>query len=90
MEILTIELGDDVVGVDEHRVRDALGSGPDLVDVLVDRDCDHLEVVVSEFVLEFLPTWQVEDAPSPTGERDEQSLLRTMVGQRVRRTVEVG
>lgn len=74
-----------MVGVDEYRVGDrvveVVDERADLVDVLVDRDGDDLEVVVSEFVLECLPTWQIEDASSPTGERDEEPLLRAVIGE---------
>ena len=61
-----------------------------LVGVLVDRDSDDLEAVVSQLVLQHLPPGQVEGAPSPRGEGDEQPLLGTVVRQRVPRPIEVG
>ena len=60
-----VELGNDVLGVDENRIGDPVTPGADRLDVFVDGDSDHLEVVISEFFLECLPTWQIEEAPSP-------------------------
>jgi hypothetical protein len=78
-----------VVGVHQDRIVDAVGGRSDLVDVVVDGDRDDLEVMPVELVLECLPTWQIEDAASPTGERDQQSLLGPVIGQCMRRSVEV-
>ena len=76
-----IELGNDVFGVHEHRIGDPIAPGAHGLDVFVDGDGDHLEVVISEFFLECLPTWQIEEATSPRGERHQQSLLAPVVGE---------
>ena len=80
-----IELGDDMIGVDHHRVGDALGQLTELLDVLVDGDGDDLEVRVPlgmDFLLQCLPPGQLIAATSPTGEGDQQSFLAAMIAQR--------
>ena len=54
-----------MVGVDQDRIRDAVSGATDGLDVFVDGDRDHLEIVISEFFLECLPTWQIEETASP-------------------------
>ena len=74
-----------MVGVDHHRVGDALGQLAKLLDVLVDGDGDDLEVRVPlgmDFLLQCLPPGQLIAATSPTGEGDQQSFLAAMIAQR--------
>ena len=60
-----VELGNDVLGVDQNRIGNPVTPSADRWNIFVDGDSDHLEVVISEFFLECLPTWQIEEAPSP-------------------------
>ena len=39
------------------------------------RRCDDLEVRALELFVKFLPTWQIESAPSPGRPRDEEHFL---------------
>ena len=60
-----------MVHVHQNGIRDAFHESSNRFDVLIDGDGDHLEVVVGQLVLQYLPTWQVKDASSPAGESDE-------------------
>ena len=74
-----------MIGVDHHRVGDALGQLTELLEVLVDGDGDDLEVRVPlgmDFLLQCLPPGQLIAATSPTGEGDQQSFLAAMIAQR--------
>ena len=59
-----------MVAVHQHGVGDAVGVVTDVVAErvgrFVDGDGDHLEAVFGQFVMEYLPTWQIEKATSPT------------------------
>ena len=79
-----------MIGVDQDGIGDAVSGTTDGLDVFIDGDSDHLEVVISEFFLECLPTWQIEETASPRRERNEQSLFGAMVGEVHRQAVEVG
>ena len=43
------------------------------------RDGNDLEVLVTELLVDGLPTWQVEAAPLPGRPRDEEDLLASEV-----------
>jgi hypothetical protein len=48
-----------VVDIHQYWVCDALAGAADLLNVFVDGYRNDLEVVISEFFLECLPTWQI-------------------------------
>ena len=68
-----VELGELVLGVHQHRVGDLVGEWYHRCDVLVERDGDDCEAVVSQLVMQCLPPGQVEGTSSPAGEGDQQA-----------------
>ena len=54
-----------MVGVDQDGICNSVSGATDGLDVFVDGDSNHLKVVISEFILECLPTWQIEETASP-------------------------
>ena len=79
-----------MIGVDQDGIGDAVSGTTDGLDVFIDGDSDHLEVVISEFFLECLPTWQIEEATSPRRKCDEQPLLAAVVGEVHRQPIDIG
>src|SRR5205814_6269709 len=68
------QLGEQVVAVDQHRVRDPLGPLTHVVDRVVEGDGDHREAGAGELVVQGLPPGQVVATASPTGEGDQKLL----------------
>ena len=79
-----IQLGEEMLGVDQHRIGDPVGAVTDVVadrvGRLVDGDGDHLEAVLGEFVVEYLPTWQV-DRGSLTNSRTRRAASSSSGGR---------
>ena len=74
-----VQLGNEMLGIDQDRIGDALSGLCNRLDVFVDGDGDDREVLVGEFVVKFLPPGQVKEASSPTRECDEELLLAAEV-----------
>lgn len=85
-----IHLGEQVIGVHQHRIGDAVGQYPNFVDGLVDGHRDHHEAVIGQLVMQFLPPGQVEGASSPAGEGNQKPFLAGIVRQAPIHAVEIG
>ena len=54
-----------MIDIHQNRIGNAIHETADGFDVFIDRNRNYLEVVIGQFVLQYLPTWQVKDASSP-------------------------
>ena len=66
-----VELGEQVVSIEQHRKRDAIGELPNDVRGFIERDGDDGQTRRFELVGQCLPPGQVVAATSPTGEGDQ-------------------
>lgn len=76
-----VELGERERGVDQAGVRRVRGldERPGVLGVLVERNGDDDEPVLTEFVLQCLPPGQVMATASPRGVGDEDDLLAAVL-----------
>lgn len=58
----------------ERRLRRVVPFAGRRVTAGVLRGGDDLEIAALQLVIQFLPAWQIESAPSPGGPRDHQHL----------------
>ena len=79
-----VQLGEVVIGVDQHRVGNLFSELLEGVDIFVDSDRNNREPCVAQFVLQRLPPGQVKSAPSPTGEGHQEPFTACPVGKGAR------
>ena len=60
-----VQLSQDMIDIHQNRIGNAIHETSDGFGVFIDRNRNYLEVVIGQFVLQYLPTWQVKDASSP-------------------------
>ena len=85
-----IELGEEMVRVDQDGKSDHLGPRPHLIGRLVDRHPQHHEARVAQLLVQGLPPGQVVSTASPSGESDQQLLPALPLVEVMVRAVEVG
>ena len=79
-----VQLGEVVIGVDQHRVGNLFSELLEGVDIFVDSYRNNRESCVAQFVLQRLPPGQVKSAPSPAGEGHQEPFTACPVGKGVR------
>ena len=79
-----VQLGEVMIGVDQHRVGNLFGELLEGVNIFVDSYRNNREPCVTQFVLQRLPPGQVKSAPSPAGEGHQEPFTACPVGKRAR------
>ena len=79
-----VQLGEVVIGVDQHRVGNLFSELLESVDIFVDSYRNNRKTRVAQFVLQRLPPGQVKSAPSPAGEGHQEPFTACPVGKGVR------
>ena len=76
-----VQLGEVMIGVDQHRVGNLFSKFLEGVDIFVDSYRNNRESRVAQFVLQRLPPGQVKSTPSPTGEGHQEPFTACPVGK---------
>ena len=79
-----VQLGEVMIGVDQHRVGNLFSELLEGVDIFVDSYRNDREPRVAQFVLQRLPPGQVKSAPSPAGEGHQEPFTACPVGKGAR------
>ena len=79
-----VQLGEVMIGVDQHRVGNLFSELLEGVDIFVNSYRNNRESRVAQFVLQRLPPGQVKSAPSPAGEGHQEPFTACPVGKGAR------
>ena len=79
-----VQLGEVMIGVDQHRVGNFFSELLEGVDIFVDSYRNNSKPRVAQFVLQRLPPGQVKSTPSPTSEGHQEPFTACPVGKGAR------
>src|SRR5207237_7298998 len=88
-----VELGDEMLLVNQSGIR-RMGRGNPrpciFYPISILRHRNDLEILILEPLINCLPTWQVQPAPSPRSPSDEQDLLASKIRERMEPAAHIG